>query len=203
MKLAVAATKEQKEGLSGNALPAGHEIIWLDKLTVIKEADCYLDLLYNDNSVLPETKAPVIVNSVTATCNELPGNVIRINAWPTFLEKPLLEAATLNEEGKNIAENVLQLLGKTLQWVPDQPGFVTARVISMIINEAYLALEEGVSSKEAIDTAMKLGTNYPYGPFEWAEKIGKKTICSLLNTLAVKKDSYRPALLLENEAAEE
>ena len=49
---------------------------------------------------------------------------------------------------------------------PDIPGFISARVVSMIINEAYFALEEEVSSKEEIDTAMKLGTNYPYGPFD-------------------------------------
>ena len=42
----------------------------------------------------------------------------------------------------------------------------------MIINEAFLALQEGVSTKEEINTAMKLGTNYPLGPFEWVEKIG-------------------------------
>ncbi len=44
--------------------------------------------------------------------------------------------------------------------------------MAMIINEAWHALAEEVSTKNEIDTAMKLGTNYPYGPFEWAEKIG-------------------------------
>ena len=52
------------------------------------------------------------------------------------------------------------------------PGFITARVIAMIINEAFFALQENVSSKEEIDTAMRLGTNYPYGPFEWTKLIG-------------------------------
>src|ERR1700710_2457559 len=49
------------------------------------------------------------------------------------------------------------------------------RVVAMIINEAYYALDAGVSSKESIDLAMKLGTGYPYGPFEWADRIGLRS----------------------------
>jgi 3-hydroxybutyryl-CoA dehydrogenase len=59
-------------------------------------------------------------------------------------------------------------------------------VISTIINEALIALMEGVSTREEIDTAMKLGTNYPYGPFEWAEKIGMERVDSLLAQLREK-----------------
>ena len=53
----------------------------------------------------------------------------------------------------------------------------------MIINEAFIALREGVSTKEEINTAMKLGTNYPYGPFEWAGKIGIERVNALLDKL--------------------
>jgi 3-hydroxybutyryl-CoA dehydrogenase len=67
--------------------------------------------------------------------------------------------------------------------VPDDPGFVTPRIISKIINEATLALQEGVSTKEEIDAAMKLGTSYPYGPFEWSDKIGNDKIQKLLLAL--------------------
>ena len=70
----------------------------------------------------------------------------------------------------------------------------------MIINEAYFALEEGVSTKEEIDTAMKLGTNYPYGPFEWAKKIGLKNIFQLLDKLHKTNLRYEPAALLKKEA---
>jgi 3-hydroxybutyryl-CoA dehydrogenase len=50
----------------------------------------------------------------------------------------------------------------------------------MIINEAYLTLEEGIASREDIDLAMKLGTNYPYGPFEWADRIGLGNVVRVL-----------------------
>ena len=66
----------------------------------------------------------------------------------------------------------MQALGRQYQLVPDVPGMIAARTVSMIINEAYYTLEEEISSAEEIDIAMKLGTNYPYGPFEWARQIG-------------------------------
>ncbi|NKQ99539.1 3-hydroxyacyl-CoA dehydrogenase, partial len=57
-----------------------------------------------------------------------------------------------------------------------------------------------VSSKKEIDTAMKLGTNYPMGPFEWAEKIGLRRIYHLLKTLEKEDKRYKAAGLLEKEA---
>jgi 3-hydroxybutyryl-CoA dehydrogenase len=94
----------------------------------------------------------------------------------------------------------MAVFNKKIEWVPDIPGFVTARVISMIINEAYFALDENVSSKEEIDTAMKLGTNYPYGPFEWAKAIGLKNVYDLLKHLAELNNRYTPSALLQKEA---
>ena len=94
----------------------------------------------------------------------------------------------------------MALFGKKLEWVTDLPGFLSARVLAAIINEAYLALEEGVSSKPEIDTAMKLGTNYPFGPFEWCEKIGANRIYLLLNEMAVNNQRYLPSSLLKKEA---
>ena len=86
-----------------------------------------------------------------------------------------------------------------MEWLPDAPGFVSARVISMIINEAFFALEEGVSTPQEIDTAMKLGTAYSYGPFEWSNKIGLQNIVNLLTALSHQNSSYTPNSLLLQE----
>jgi 3-hydroxybutyryl-CoA dehydrogenase len=67
--------------------------------------------------------------------------------------------------------------------LPDVPGFISARVISKIINEAWISVDEGVSTPGEIDIAMRLGTNYPFGPLEWAEKIGVGKVRSLLERL--------------------
>ncbi|RYG08652.1 MAG: 3-hydroxybutyryl-CoA dehydrogenase, partial [Chitinophagaceae bacterium] len=62
-----------------------------------------------------------------------------------------------------------------------------------IINEAWYALGDGVSTESEIDTAMKLGTNYPYGPFEWGHIIGMKNVYDLLQQMAVEHAKYTPA----------
>ena len=75
----------------------------------------------------------------------------------------------------------------------DVPGFVSARIVAMIINEAYFTWEAGTSSKEEIDIAMKLGTGYPYGPFEWAALIGVEKVAELLERLAEDDPLYELA----------
>jgi 3-hydroxybutyryl-CoA dehydrogenase len=73
------------------------------------------------------------------------------------------------------------------------------RIISLIINEAYLVLQEGTSDRKDIDTAMKLGTNYPYGPIEWSERIGIDLIYHILKSMFEEfgDDRYRITPLLK------
>jgi len=61
--------------------------------------------------------------------------------------------------------------------------YIFARVLVSIINEAMWALHDGVASIQDIDIAMKLGTNYPKGPIEWANSIGGERVQELLNAL--------------------
>lgn len=145
------------------------------------------------------TLLPVIIHSVVHGLTEqsLPPNVIRINGWPGFIKRPLWEyAGTLSESHAR----ALSLMGKEAVSVPDEPGLVAARIISMIVNEAYFAKDEQVSTEPDIDIAMKLGTNYPYGPFEWAKLIGPEKIVSLLQRLAQTDARYTPSPLLIKEA---
>lgn len=144
------------------------------------------------------TGNPVFINCTIHTLKELdlPPNFSRINGWATFLNREIWEIATTDEKAvKNIFER--------LEWkyitVADEPGLVSARIISMIINEAYFALGEDVSSEEEIDLAMKLGTNHPYGPFEWSRIIGLKNILSLLEKLSITDSRYSPAAALKKE----
>ncbi len=139
---------------------------------------------------------PIFIHSVTVTLKELkaPVNVYRINGWHGFLQRPVWEiAGIVNKQ----VENIFIALNKKMVIVPDEPGFIAARVIAMIINEAWYALEEKVSTKKEIDIAMKLGTNYPYGPFEWGRMIGEKNIVTLLQKLSAKNKKYLPAPLLK------
>jgi len=138
----------------------------------------------------------VYINEVIKTLSELnfPGNFYRINGWPGFLERSIWEVASNQEHEK---QEIFNLFNRKGIFVKDEPGFVSARVICMIINEAFIAFGEKISTIEEIDMAMKLGTNYPNGPFEWAEKIGIDKVYLLLKKLSEKEDRYIPAPALK------
>lgn len=78
---------------------------------------------------------------------------------------------------------------------------VALRVISCIVNEAFLANSEGVASAEDIDQAMKLGANYPKGPFEWEKEIGAESVLQTLDSLRETfGDTYLAAPFLRERA---
>ncbi|MBI5857894.1 MAG: 3-hydroxyacyl-CoA dehydrogenase [Sphingobacteriales bacterium] len=205
MKIAVIANDRFKEELLSQGLKDSVEIIWLKEPAAAPGSGYCIDLLFkNDDERIKNLKSffseLIIINYVPGTLETMPDNFVRINGWPGFLNRTLAEVSCRKEAVKPNAENIFTALGKKAEWVPDIPGFVSARVVSMIINEAYFALEEKVSSKQDIDTAMKLGTNYPYGPFEWSEKIGLKNVYELLQVLTKENPRYTPNALLKSEA---
>jgi 3-hydroxybutyryl-CoA dehydrogenase len=205
MRIAVIADDMLKEECLSQGLVTGIQVEWINQVIAVPGTDCYIDLLFDSTperiaGLAQLQPAFVIVNSVSTTLADLPGIAVRINGWSTFLKRSLLEACAVNVEAKKMAGECLSSFNKQIEWVPDIPGFVSARVISMIINEAWYALEEKVSSKEEIDIAMKLGTNYPFGPFEWGRKIGLKKVYDLLSAMSETHSRYQPAPLLKKEA---
>ena len=210
MRLVVLTNEQLKEELLSTGISNECKIDWINSsknLSSYTDADAIFDLLFEQNGydtshLTDFLSKPVFVNSMNKTIAELGLPVIRINAWPGFLKRNIAEMCRGNDGDNNKAEKILGLLNRKAEWVPDVKGFISARVVSMIINEAYFALEENVSTKEEIDIAMKLGTNYPYGPFEWCEKIGLKNIETLLAELSQTEKRYQPARLLLKEAKE-
>ncbi len=77
--------------------------------------------------------------------------------------------------------------------IGDAPGLIVARTVSMLINEASDAVQQGVCTADAADTAMKLGVNYPAGPFEWLAQLTTPYIVTVLNGLAdaTRSERYR------------
>jgi len=80
----------------------------------------------------------------------------------------------------------------------DAPGFISNRILCPMINEAIFALQEGVGTKEAIDTVMKLGMNHPMGPLTLADLIGLDVVLFIMEVLQrdLGEDKYPPAPLL-------
>ena len=206
MKIAVLANNVLKEEFLSKKIPAAIELRIVDSFSqffFIKDADVYFDLEFEMNkdriqqlhSFLPK---PVFINSVINTLDEIKEPFIRINAWPTFLKRNICEIVA-HENEKKIATEILDKLEWRYQFTPDEPGMISARIIVMIINEAYYTFEDNVSTKNEIDIAMKLGTNYPYGPFEWSEKIGLKNIYNLLLRLSKTETRYTISKIMEKE----
>lgn len=204
MKVLVLADSAQKEELIACPTDTTVKLEWMSGPAPgqFQDMDACIDLLFENTEErvqwLKQLSIPVIViNSVTASLNEVQGDFVRINGWNTFLRRNIVEAACNNEFMKSKAEQLFSYLGRKTEWVPDIVGFITPRVIASVINEAFIALEEDVSTENEINTAMKLGTNYPFGPFEWGEKIGLRNIYSLLEALNREQTRYRPSPLLQ------
>jgi 3-hydroxybutyryl-CoA dehydrogenase len=194
--LAILASEPQKAELRRSPLFENHQLIFAENLShlMAQTADAFMDLLFEPDSKRIEILAKglpsiIFVNSVIYSISAIHPDFIRINGWPGFLERSLLEAAG----SENFIGKTREIFDSRIQFVKDVPGLVIPRIISMIINEAYFILDHGISSRQEIDVAMKLGTNYPLGPFEWAEKIGLEKIYSLLSALSISDGVYTPA----------
>ena len=195
MHIAIRATQQQKEELKNKNFDSNVTIHWLAENEALQQmADAFFDLTFNDADIDANNFTNDIIvfaNAVNTTCKEInKKNYVRINAWTGFINRTIIEVACIDEQYKQQAEKILTALNWKFIWTPDDYGFIAARIIAMIINEAYYALEENVSTKEQIDVAMKLGTNYPYGPFEWSEKIGIEKIYFLLEKLSAQNKRY-------------
>ena len=200
MHIVVKASAQQKEEFLLKGVPDSVRVSFVHT-EIIQNADVYFDLMFEDDGIaFAEIKdKPVFVNAVIICSDELPINYIRLNAWNGFFKRDSIEIVAADSQILNDGIAVLQTLNWKYQMVPDVPGMIAARVIAMIINEAYFGLGDEISTKAEIDIAMKLGTNYPYGPFEWSEKIGLQKIYTLLKKLSKTDSRYAVAPALEKE----
>jgi 3-hydroxybutyryl-CoA dehydrogenase len=103
------------------------------------------------------------------------------------------------------AEGWLQALGFTPLEVADTPGLVVARTAAMLINEAADAVLQGVCDEAGADAAMKLGVNYPAGPFEWLSRWSAGEVQALLDALdgCYRGERYRASPWLQRRARAE
>lgn len=208
MQIAVVCNEVLKAAFLARGIHAGAEAVFVDSIDKAPaDANIIIDLLFENEPARVAALAqwlprPVIINSVTATLAQVGQPFIRLNAWQGFLQHPILEIAALPAQESAVRE-VFAQLGWQYRLVPDIAGLVSARVIAMIINEAWFTFGDGISTREEIDTAMKSGTNYPYGPFEWSAKIGLQNIGGLLTAMRLADSRYEIAPALQAAVAAE
>ncbi len=110
-------------------------------------------------------------------------------------------AAQCDSSAANHAIGVLQAAGFAVSPLQDIPGLIVMRTVAMLANEAADAVNQGVCDTTAVDTAMRLGVNYPCGPLAWANAIGIDKLSTVLAHLAQTygEDRYRTSPLIQHQ----
>ncbi len=131
------------------------------------------------------------LKEIAAYAGTLHCRLVGFNSIPTFINRGEKEVSFLDDHSRNAFALLADALGWKWQEVKDSAGMVSIRTIAMIINEACFTLQEGTASKEDIDKGMKLGTAYPLGPLEWADRIGIQHVFETLKAIQKEKGDKR------------
>jgi 3-hydroxybutyryl-CoA dehydrogenase len=165
-----------------------------------------LDALLPPHAILASNTSSISITQLAASTKR-PGQFIGMH----FMNPPpvmqLIEIIrglqTGDDTWKTVVELAAKRFGKTVVTSKDVPGFIVNRVLIPLINEACFALQEGLASREDIDTGVKLGLNHPMGPLTLADFIGLDTCLFIADVLhrELGEDKYRPAALLRQYVA--
>jgi 3-hydroxybutyryl-CoA dehydrogenase len=159
----------------------GYDIVF--DLNFDDEEDSLIKYYYNQGQVVIGCAVKASLSEMASGLPDMECKVFGMNAFPTFIDRPKLEISMIDRADHMILEATMKTLGLEYELVDDQVGMITPRVVCMIINEAAFVLGEGTASVEAVDQAMKLGTNYPKGPFEWCDQIGIWNVVEVIEAL--------------------
>ncbi len=179
----------------------------------LEQTDVVFDFLLTENPEQLRVYAgyshlTVFVNAVlvqlasVAAAQDFSCTLFGFNGLPTLFNRPVLEVSLLYAADEEELGTICKQLGTDILLVEDRVGMVTPRIICMIINEACYTVQEKTASSSHVDLSMKLGTNYPKGPFEWANQLGLQTVCKVLEAVYndTREERYKICPLLKTKA---
>jgi len=172
----------------------------LEKVDVKSELFKRLDGICSSDAILTSNTSSIPITQLAALVSN-PERVAGMHFFNPVQVMKLIEivrAFQTSDATVRAIQTVSARLGKTPVLVSDSPGFISNRILCPMINEAIFALEEGIASKEDIDTVMKLGVNHPMGPLELADFVGLDVLLDVLEVLyrEYQDPKYRASPLL-------
>jgi 3-hydroxybutyryl-CoA dehydrogenase len=176
-----------------------------ENLEIKKQIFNEFDLRAHDNSLFASNTSSLSITTLsTAVSPRRQGRVVGLHFFNPPRVMKLLEIITTEATepaALSLARDVALRLDKTPVVCKDAPGFITSRLGIVLLNEAIFALQEGLMTAEEIDTAMKLGYNFPMGPLQLADFIGLDVVFAVTQTLYenYQDPKYRPCLLLRKK----
>jgi len=170
------------------------------KLALFKE----LQNRINPDCIFASNTSSISITELSAVCR--PEKFIGMhfmNPVPVMKLVEVIRAYSTSDETFNTIKELSYKLDKEPVEVFDYPGFISNRILMPMINEAIFALMEGVASKEAIDSVMKLGMAHPMGPLTLADFIGLDVCLAIMNVIfeGYNDSKYRPCPLLKKMVA--
>jgi 3-hydroxybutyryl-CoA dehydrogenase len=177
----------------------------LEDRAVKQEIFATLDGVLPAGAILASNTSSISITELAAATKR-PDRVIGMhfmNPVPVMQLVEIIRGLATSDATYAAVEAWTQELGKTPVEVQDYPGFVSNRVLMPMINEAVFCLMEGVATREAIDSVMKLGMNHPLGPLALADLIGIDVCLDILEVphRGLGEDKYRPCPLLRTMVA--
>jgi 3-hydroxybutyryl-CoA dehydrogenase len=170
------------------------------KASIFKQLETQL----NTDCIFASNTSSISITELSSVCR--PDKFIGMhfmNPVPVMKLVEIIRGYSTSDQTYELIKNLTLKLDKDPVEVFDYPGFISNRILMPMINEAVFALMEGVASKEAIDSVMKLGMAHPMGPLTLADFIGLDVCLAIMNVLyqGFNDSKYRPCPLLKKMVA--